>query len=378
MRSLFELTDGNYVAQHMEGIETLISADLQQANASFEQPGFRATSFSGSHEAILGLILHSGIINRVLAQLITFNAFDPDQLYKHVKAIEWHRYFSPSDTFAVSASVYNSRITHSQYAALTVKDAIVDQIRLATGRRPSVNTSSPAYHFVLNIAENQGFLNIDLSGPMHERQYRSHGGAAPMRETLAAVIARMVDEHDRPVLDLMTGSGTLLIEAWLQRHGIPPSILKNNFPFMRFPELADIGRKLIEKRRERITASFESGWIGNDKDPRIIAHARMHSQHIPGMNNVIWQIADYRKLGSFENKVILINPPYGIRMKNPGDIPQMYKELGDFLKHQATGSAAYIYFGDRSMIPSIGLRTRWKRPLKTGALDGRLAKFELY
>ncbi|MCK7513314.1 MAG: hypothetical protein MZV70_60965 [Desulfobacterales bacterium] len=55
-----------------------------------------------------------------------------------------------------------------------------------------------------------------------------------------------------------------------------------------------------------------------------------------------------------------------------------YRELGDFLKQRCQGSTAFIYFGDREMLKHIGLKPSWKRPLKNGGLDGRLARFELY
>ncbi len=51
---------------------------------------------------------------------------------------------------------------------------------------------------------------------------------------------------------------------------------------------------------------------------------------------------------------------------------------GDFLKQRCRGSSAYVYFGDPGLIPAIGLRPAWKRPLKNGALDGRLARFDIY
>jgi putative N6-adenine-specific DNA methylase len=59
-------------------------------------------------------------------------------------------------------------------------------------------------------------------------------------------------------------------------------------------------------------------------------------------------------------------------------MPLFCKELGDFLKQNCTGSSAYLYFGDRQWIKSIGLKTTWKRPLASGGLDGRLVKLDLY
>jgi putative N6-adenine-specific DNA methylase len=60
------------------------------------------------------------------------------------------------------------------------------------------------------------------------------------------------------------------------------------------------------------------------------------------------------------------------------DLSSFYKNLGDFLKQRCQGSTAYVYFGDRKYMKSIGLRTSWKKALANGGLDGRLAKIELY
>jgi putative N6-adenine-specific DNA methylase len=56
----------------------------------------------------------------------------------------------------------------------------------------------------------------------------------------------------------------------------------------------------------------------------------------------------------------------------------LYRALGDFLKQRCQGASAYIYFGDRKLISEIGLKPSWKKPLKNGGLDGRVAKFEIY
>jgi putative N6-adenine-specific DNA methylase len=73
-----------------------------------------------------------------------------------------------------------------------------------------------------------------------------------------------------------------------------------------------------------------------------------------------------------------VQPPYGIRLRPTSEIRLFYREIGDFLKQRCAGATAFIYFGDREMLKHIGLRPSWKRPLKSGGLDGRLAKFEMY
>jgi putative N6-adenine-specific DNA methylase len=60
------------------------------------------------------------------------------------------------------------------------------------------------------------------------------------------------------------------------------------------------------------------------------------------------------------------------------DLGRFYKRLGDFLKQRCKGSTAFIYFGERKYIKTIGLKPTWKKPLSNGGLDGRLAMYELY
>ena len=87
---------------------------------------------------------------------------------------------------------------------------------------------------------------------------------------------------------------------------------------------------------------------------------------------------DFRKSNGLENGVIITNPPYGIRTGEKHKLDLLYKSLGDFLKQKCKGSTAYIYFGEREYIKKIGLKASWKKPLKTGGLDGRLVKYELF
>jgi putative N6-adenine-specific DNA methylase len=107
-----------------------------------------------------------------------------------------------------------------------------------------------------------------------------------------------------------------------------------------------------------------------------IAHANL--RRLPHGAAVRIQTRDYRKRADLAGRVIVCNPPHGIRLKPQGGTEAFYRELGDFLKQRCTGATAFIYFGDREMLKHIGLRPSWKRPLENGGLDGRLAKFDLF
>ena len=96
--------------------------------------------------------------------------------------------------------------------------------------------------------------------------------------------------------------------------------------------------------------------------------------------NVHIERADFRNLPTMEGRIIVANPPYGIRMGGGGneDLGAFYKNFGDFLKQKCNRSTAYLYFGERQYIKKIGLRASWKKPIRAGGLDGRLVKYEMY
>ena len=71
-----------------------------------------------------------------------FAAPTPDALYAGVRAVDWREHLSVDGTLAVDAVSQRSAITHTQFAALKVKDAVVDQFRERDGRRPSVDVAA--------------------------------------------------------------------------------------------------------------------------------------------------------------------------------------------------------------------------------------------
>ena len=143
----------------------------------------------GGIENAYRLCLYSRLANRVYCELKQFKAENAEQLYAAVFGLDWSEHLSPRLSFAVSASLSASKIDHTHYASLKVKDAIVDQFRQRVDSRPSVAKQRPDIHIHINIHKNQASLSLDLSGEsLHRRGYRSEHSGAPLKEHLAASI----------------------------------------------------------------------------------------------------------------------------------------------------------------------------------------------
>lgn len=379
---MFDYQDTHrYFAQIAGGMEEFGAWELETFGAREIRASFRGLYFTAEQAELYRINYCSRFIMRILAPLITFRCHSDRYLYNKAREVPWPALFDPDQTFAVSANVVHSKILHSRYAALRLKDAIVDRFRDEGLERPNVDRIEPNIRFNLYLEHNRAVIGLDTSGEsLHRRGYRQRTIEAPMQETLAAVIIHLSGwDGSRPLYDPMCGSGTLLAEALMRYCRIPSGYLKDSFGFQFLP---DFDRNLWHQVRQEADGLIrplpESLIAGSDVDSEAVHAARTNLALLPSGRALDLHVKDFQEIEGLEERVILCNPPYGIRLKTPGDIGVLYKAFGDFLKKRCKGSTAYVYFGNRDMIPRIGLKPAWKKPLSNAGLNGRLARFDLY
>lgn len=371
-----------YYAMLAPGLEEPGAAELKELGAGEVAIDPRGASFTADREALYRINYQTRLASRLLAPLIEFRCNSDRELYGRAQRIDWSALFSPDQTFALFANVSNSRITHSRYALQVVKDAIVDQFREKCDRRPSIDRDQPDLWLGLRINKNRAVISLDTGGgPLHKRGYRSETVAAPMQETLAAAIVRLSGwEGQQPLYDPMCGSGTLLCEAVMHYARLPAGRLRRRWGVDWLPDFDAQLWRAVRERADAAARPVPEGLIaGSDLSPDAVDAARTNLKRIGFEGRVDVRVKDYRQIDKLENRTILVNPPYGIRLKDgAGDTPAFYKQFGDFLKQRCTGSQALVFFGDRRHLKHIGLRPAFRKPLSQGGLDARLCKFELY
>ncbi len=370
-----------YFAQFADSLEPIGAEELAELGASEIKPVYRGAYFDADPAALYRIVYRTRLSTRILAQLLKFDCHSTKYLYKTARNIDWDRLFGPATTFAVDAITVNSSIKHSQYAALCLKDAIVDHFREATGSRPNVDTDSPDLLLNLHIDRNKAAISIDTSGgSLHRRGYRKESVEAPMQETLAAAIIRLTGwQGERPLIDPMCGSGTLLAEAMMTAANIPAGHLRQRFGLEALP---DFDKPLWLRTRAEADGKIEKlpkGLIsGGDLSFDAVQAAKANLAMLPGGRGVQVAVRRLQAIERISDSVIVMNPPYGIRLERGSEMGAFIKEIGDFLKQRCTGSSAFIYLGDRVLAKSVGLKPAWKKPLKNGGLDGVLLKYDLY
>jgi putative N6-adenine-specific DNA methylase len=371
-----------YYATCAEGVEDLVAAELAGLGATDVSPSFRGVFFTArTPEVLYGVNYRSRLATRVLAPLMDFGCHDTKYLYLRARDADWPSLFPVEKTFAVTCNVSDSNVRHSQYAALCLKDAIVDNFRDHCGRRPDVERLTPDVSIDLHMHRNRAVISLDTSGgSLHRRGYRAEGLSAPLQETVAASILVMAGwTGDTPLVDPMCGSGTILAEALMLACDIPAGYLRERWGFENMPgfdgEAWRRFRASVDGRMRKLPPGLLSG---GDVSGRAVAAAHRNLSSLPGGGQVVVETIRFQDRAPVEGVTLVTNPPYGIRLGERAEAEGLAGELGDFLKQKCRGCRAYVYLGDRNLLKHIGLRPAWRKPLMNGPLDGRLALYEVY
>jgi putative N6-adenine-specific DNA methylase len=337
-------------------------------------------TFRGDLRAVYGANLWLRTAVRVLRTLAEGPAADGTGLYALAREVAWEEMVERGQTIVVEAAGRAPAFPNTGFAALTVKDAIVDRLRGRWGFRPDVARKDADVRIHVHLAGDRAGLALDSSGePLAHRGYRPRGGPAPLSEALAAGVLLLAG-HDgtRPFLDPMAGTGTIAIEAALIATRSAPGV-RRGFACERWsfhqPALLAAARDSARGTRRAAPAAIVAG----DRDDRAVVAARRNVREAGVEDAVRVEARDVRQLVVPGPGVLIVtNPPYGERLGDPSELATLYRELGDALKKRAAGATAWLLVGNPSLAKAVGLRPTRRIVLFNGPIECRLLCFEMY
>ncbi len=363
------------------GAEEIAALELEAIGISGAKPGKGGVAFVTNRAGLYNANLWLRTASRVLVQLSVFPCKGPDELYAGVFAIAWQELITPTMTLAVDCSLRDSALTHSGFVALKTKDAVVDRIREACGSRPNVDTGSPDVRINVHLHKNVCTVSLDSSGDSLDRRgYRIERNEAPLRETLAAAVIALTGwDASVPLVDPMCGSGTIPAEAALLAARMPPG-MQRSFGFQRW---LDFDSRLWDElllAAENGIRNVPVGLItGYDLDSRALLLAGRNAAKA-GLEGQIHffhaALQDFQPEG--DKGVLIINPPYGMRMGEEDDLRELYCQIGDIMKKRCRGWTGYVLTGNLELAKYIGLKASRRYVLFNGPIECRLLKYELY
>jgi 23S rRNA G2445 N2-methylase RlmL len=366
-----------FFAAAIPGTENALCEELRELGFASVRLNRGGIPFRGTWEAGWRACLESRIAQRIQLLVARFPAPTEEALYDQLRAIDWSPFVTQHQTLSVNAVCRASNITHSGFAALKVKDAIVDQVRENTQRRPSVDREDADVRVFMHLANNKAAVYLDMSGdPLHRRGYRSTTGEAPLRETLAAAILRLSGwDRETTLLDPMCGSGTIAIEAAMWSANIAPGLNRERFGFERWAnfdaEKAD-ALKRIRGELRRNASGKSVRIIASDIDEEILDIAKANAR-AAGVRPAfrLQSVLDLQPPG--ESGFVLTNPPYGVRLEKE---PDFSRKVGSVFSRMH-GWRVCIFAGSPDYRRDIATQPAQALPIRNGDLECELLVYDM-
>lgn len=360
------------------GLEAVLKREIYDLGYEITQVEDGRVTFEGDAEAICRANVFLRTAERVLLLVGRFRATTFDELFEGVKALPWEEYLPKDAKFWVKkASSIKSKLFSSSDIQSIVKKAVVERLKREYEVEwfPEDGTAYPIRVFLL---KDEVMVTLDTSGEsLHKRGYRTMTSKAPLTETLAAALLMLTPwKADRIFVDPFCGSGTFPIEAAMMAANIAPG-MHREFIAEQWTNLID--RKLwyetVEEAEEMVDTSVSVDIQGYDIDGEVVKAARENAKRA-GVADMIHfqerQVSELRHPKKYG--FIVTNPPYGERLEDKKDLPELYTQIGEAYRNLDSWSM-YMITSYEDTEKYIGRKADKNRKIYNGMLKTYFYQF---
>lgn len=366
------------------GLDELLKQEIETLCPDVEvsvTPGM--LSFEGTLEQAYTLCLWSRLANRVIWQLAYGKCDSAEALYNVADSIDWGMHLKPNQTLGVQFNGTNRVINNTQFGAVKIKDAIVDQFTRQSSQRPSVERRQPDLPIYAKCHRDHVAIGIDLSGnSLHQRAYRQQTGEAPLKEHIACAMLMRSGWHqqvDKPLVDPMCGSGTIAIEAAYIARNIAPGIKRSYWGFNRWLQHdASLWDTLVDQALAQQQPA-KGNIFASDVSRRLIAIARTNADEAGVFSDIQFSVQDATKAAPpvKQKGYMVANPPYGERLGELTDLIPLFSEWGKHLKTAWKDWQVTLLSSNRDLLRVLKLRAAKDYAMNNGKLECRLVNYLL-
>lgn len=286
---------------------------------------------------------------RVLVRLAEFRALHLAQLDKRARKIDWASVLRADVPVRVEATCRKSKIYHDKAAAQRIATAIREELGAPV---------EPGAALVVKarIEDDLCTISLDTSGEaLHKRGHKEAVGKAPMRETVAAPLLRMLGfDPARPLVDPMCGSGTFVIEAAEIAAGLQPG---RDRAFA-FEQLAGYDPAAFAALKRPAGTAPVLRFYGSDRDQGAVQGARANAERAGVAGWCRFErapISDLRAPEGAGPGLVVVNPPWGARIGERKQLFGLYGTLGRVLRERFAGWRVGIVAPDAGLVKAADL-----------------------
>jgi 23S rRNA G2445 N2-methylase RlmL len=374
-----------FIATTARGLVEVLENELHSFGIEQTEKINGGVVFESNWEGCYYVNLHSQIASRVLKPVLDFPAYNGDDIYNNLMKHDFSKYIDPDQTLKVEASLKECALIDQRFLAMKTKDAIVDQYRTKYDKRPDVENFNPDFRVFIKGYKNNYSVAIDTSGDsLFMRGYRLVAGDAPLKENLAAGLLALAEwTPDKPLIDPLCGSGTILIEAAIKASKIAPGSMRKRFGFQNLKNFQeDVWEKLVQEAMDQEIETPEVFLYGSDIDKKVLMAAKANARRA-GVDHIIKFKSESVSTFSPSEDIlgkkgfIVTNPPYGARIGDEDNLKDVYRDLAHSLKVHFKGWTAWILSGNKDLILELKLKTTRKHFVYNGNIECRFLKYEI-
>jgi putative N6-adenine-specific DNA methylase len=357
------------------GAEKVAAQELRRLGLEVEESGFGRVRFRSGLAGLYRALMALRTVDRLLLEASVFSARDFDGLFEGARAVPWEEYIGRDMGLAVD----KVRSSRSVLRAETSIQAVVHKAaaeRLCgvygVNRLPDAGKMA---RLRVYVEKDRVSLLLDLCGePLFKRGYRQEGGAAPLRETIAAALLQLsLWRRKFPLYDPFCGSGTILAEAALYAWDAAPGLGRRFALGDLLIAEASLEESIRAELLGRVNFEHTIRIFGSDRDagilslaaanlrrardlalgggrrerpgpepelpelrclpmeearsPRVQAPAKDASMGEALVGDVSADDASVGGVSAGDAGFIITNPPYGKRLGEPGDAESCYARM---------------------------------------------------
>jgi putative N6-adenine-specific DNA methylase len=354
------------------GLEAITLAELQGLGIRDARAEPGGVSFAATTRSLYQVNLQSRTASRVVVRAGEFLAKAFHELERRSRRVAWSELIPSRGVVRLRVTCRKSRLYHSDAVAERVATAISAGVPGAS----FVGTDGPgdedgaaddgesaaaaaAQLVLVRILHDRCTISVDSSGDhLHRRGYRQALARAPLRETLgAACVLASGWPADRPLIDPMCGSGTIVIEAAMMARRMAPG-RSRAFAFERWPSFdAACWSSVRDEARSGELPGAGVPLIGADRDAGAIAAALSNAERAGVVDDTSF-VQRALSATPFDGTPgwLVSNPPYGVRLGDRAPLRDLYARLGTILRARGAGWRVTLLSADRTLDAQTGLQ----------------------